>query len=115
MPSCPSRSATWRGVVPFRAKATVAAPSPGHELATGSRWYFLELAGLLADLEEKVGNEDVAAGLYHEARTTLEDSIEHIPEGELRASFLALPEVGWPRERGWLHADGESYPPAGPS
>jgi hypothetical protein len=31
--------------------------------------------------------------LYYEARTLLEDIIDHIPAGELRASFVALPEL----------------------
>ena len=34
-----------------------------------------------------------AAGLCYKARTTLEDIIEHIPEGELPASFVGLPEL----------------------
>jgi hypothetical protein len=29
----------------------------------------------------------------HNARTPLDTIIEHIPEGELRASFVGLPEV----------------------
>jgi DNA-binding SARP family transcriptional activator len=58
---------------------------------TGGRWHFWEIAGLLADLEEQAGNEEVAVALRHEARTTLEFIIDHIPEGELRASFVALP------------------------
>jgi hypothetical protein len=60
---------------------------------TGGRWRFWEIAGLLADLEAQAGNEDVAARLRHEARVTLETIIEHISEGELRASFMALPAV----------------------
>lgn len=64
---------------------------------------------MLADLEAQAGNEDVAAELHHKARTLLEDIIQHIPKGELRASFVGLPEVGW------LRADDESYPPVGPS
>ena len=40
-----------------------------------------------------LGNEMAAAGLCYKARTTLEDIIEHIPEGELPASFVGLPEL----------------------
>jgi len=47
----------------------------------------------LADMETRQGNEVTATDLRQEARTTLEYIIEHIPEGELRASFVALPGV----------------------
>jgi predicted ATPase len=61
--------------------------------ASDQRWCFLEIAGLLADLEEQAGNEDTAAMLRHEAHTVLDYIIEHIPEDEMRASFVDLPEV----------------------
>jgi tetratricopeptide (TPR) repeat protein len=57
------------------------------------RWCFLEITGLLADLEEQAGNEEAAAGLRHEARTILDDIVEHITDGELRDSFTALPDI----------------------
>lgn len=60
---------------------------------TGGRWHFWEIAGLLADLEEQAGNEDVAADLLQEARAVLNYILEHIPKSELRASFVGLPEV----------------------
>jgi tetratricopeptide (TPR) repeat protein len=47
----------------------------------------------LAEVENERGNEELATKLRHEARTTLEYIIEHIPEGELRASFVTLLEV----------------------
>lgn len=61
---------------------------------TGGRCYFGEIADLLADLEEQVGNVAIAAAIRHEACTVLADISEQIPEGELRASFLDLPQVG---------------------
>jgi hypothetical protein len=35
----------------------------------------------------------VIVRLHHKARTPLDDIIEHMPEGELRASFVGLPAV----------------------
>jgi tetratricopeptide (TPR) repeat protein len=60
---------------------------------TGGRWYFLEMAGLLAELEEKAGDEDAASKLRHEARTIFDVIIDQIPAGERRASFVDLPMV----------------------
>ena len=54
------------------------------------RWQIL---ATLADLEEKQGNEATATDLRHEARTTLDCIIENMPEDDVRASFVALPEV----------------------
>jgi DNA-binding SARP family transcriptional activator len=52
-----------------------------------------KILAALADLEAQQGNEPIADDHRHEARLTLESIINHIPEGELRASFMALPEV----------------------
>jgi hypothetical protein len=51
------------------------------------------LAGAPNDVEDQLGNEIAFAEHRREARTTLECIIENVPEGELRASFVALPEV----------------------
>jgi len=48
----------------------------------------------LEEVKAHWSNQTIAADLGHEARTTLEDIIEYIPEGELRASFEALPVDG---------------------
>lgn len=50
---------------------------------------FYWILALLAEREAQCGNETAAADLRPEARTTLET----IPKGELRAPFMALPEM----------------------
>ena len=47
----------------------------------------------LAEVENERGNAELAVELSHEAFTTLGYIIKHIPNGELRTSFVALPEV----------------------
>ncbi len=54
------------------------------------RWRIQKLTAVLL---EKQGKQEKAAKFRQEARATLDFIIEQIPEGELRASFLALPEV----------------------
>jgi tetratricopeptide (TPR) repeat protein len=61
--------------------------------ANGERRFRWKILATLADFEKERGNEATAADLCQEARTTLEDVIEHIPESELRMSFMALPAV----------------------
>jgi tetratricopeptide (TPR) repeat protein len=59
----------------------------------GSSRLVWRILAALAEVENERGNEQLATKLRHEACTILEHIIEHIPEGELRASFVALPEV----------------------
>ncbi len=61
--------------------------------AVNGRWQGWRLAVALAEAEELLGNEETAVSLRQEACTTFQSIIEQIPEGELRASFLALPAV----------------------
>lgn len=59
----------------------------------GSRRIGWQILATLAEIETQRSNSTAATSLRHEALATLEYIIEHIPEGELRASFMALPEV----------------------
>ena len=49
-----------------------------------------EITAELADIKAELDGEETAVSLRQEARATLNYIIEHIPEGELRASFLTL-------------------------
>lgn len=52
-----------------------------------------QLSAGLAEATTHQNEIQTAADLRQEARATLDYIIEHIPEGELRTSFEALPEV----------------------
>jgi serine/threonine protein kinase len=51
------------------------------------------IAGQVKVLDFGLANEPAATHLHHEARITLGYIIKHIPEGGLRASFVAWPTV----------------------
>ena len=59
---------------------------------TNGRLWYIEIVSLLIELEGKARG-GTAVSLRQEARATLHYIVQHIPEGELRASFLVLPEV----------------------
>ena len=78
-----------------KAKAAHHALTQAHREADalGGKRIAWQILAILAEVEEQLGNEATAADLRQAARTALGYVIEQIPEGELRASFLALPEV----------------------
>ena len=59
----------------------------------GSRRIGWQILATLAEIETQRSNSIAATSLRQEARTTLDFIIKHVPEGELRASYMALPEV----------------------
>jgi DNA-binding SARP family transcriptional activator len=61
-------------------------------VAIGERRFRWRILTSLADLQEE-RDLPTAADLRQEARVTLQFIIDHIPEGELRASFMGLPAV----------------------
>ncbi|MEZ4714099.1 MAG: hypothetical protein R3A44_43345 [Caldilineaceae bacterium] len=48
---------------------------------TGSRWNFTEIASLLADVEEQLGNNETAVALRRETRTMIDEITQQIPQG----------------------------------
>jgi DNA-binding SARP family transcriptional activator len=59
----------------------------------GARRIGWQILATLAEVEERLGNEQAALSLRQEGRITLEYIIEHIPESEGQASFVMLPNV----------------------
>jgi tetratricopeptide (TPR) repeat protein len=59
----------------------------------GARRIGWQILATLAEVEERLGNEQAALSLRQEGRVTLEYIIEHIPESEGQASFVMLPNV----------------------
>ncbi len=59
----------------------------------GIRRMLWKILMLLADIEDSLNNQANAVELRREACSILDNVIEDIPDGEMRASFLVLPEV----------------------
>ena len=58
-----------------------------------ARMILWRIANTLGELEHTQGNIARATDLDSTAQYTLEYVINHIPEGELRSSFMAMPDV----------------------